>query len=348
MIVQEIDKIKFFFLHGRPRSGTTLLSMVLSAHPNLAMSMETKLVAELYFRFKSVKKWNENKILELYDFIFTLPRIKFVEFDNDKLKSDLLLLGKDANLSRLIKVVYLNILSNYPKEKIIWIGDKTPNYSIQKHYLKIFKELFPETKVVHLSRDYRDHYLSVQKVDFKFKQRAIVAYRWIYSHKIITDEYASEKDNYYFIRHEDLVSKPEKYLSEICSFLGVDYRPEILEFYKIKDEIINKVPKDLFEKFHSRLLQPITDKYIYAWKTKLDDEIVREMDSIVGEYAEQVGYQRKYKEKPNTFLFWYVKTMLNFVAFLTKQNDKLPYALRKFFNYPIAVFSHIYIKFLKI
>jgi hypothetical protein len=345
MNTKKIDEIKFFFLLGRPRSGTTLLSMVLGAHPNLAMSMETKLVAELYMRFKSVKKWDQKKINKLYNFIFTLPRIKF---DNEKLKSDLLSLGEEANLVRLIKVVYLNILSFFPKDKIIYIGDKTPNYSIQKHYLKIFHKLFPETKVIHLVRDYRDHYQSVQKVDFKFKQRAIVAYRWIYSYDLITNEFAGNEDKYFFIRHEDLVSKPEIFLERICNFIGVEYKSEILEFYKIKDKIIEKVPKDIFEQFHSKLLKPITDKYVFGWKKNPEKEYIKVMDSIVGNYAEKQDYERVYDLNPNKFLIFYLKNTVNFISFLNKINDSFPYSIRKYLRIPINILSIIFTKPLKV
>ena len=346
LTVSEIDNINFFFILGRPRSGTTLLSSVLAAHPNLQVSAETKLVIELYFKFRNVKTWNEKKLLELFNFVFTLPRVKYIEIDKDKLKSDILNIGNNANLARLIKIVYLNINTYYTKDKIIWIGDKTPNYSIQKHYLKIFKELFPQTKVVHLVRDYRDHYLSVQKVNFKFKQRAIVAYRWIYSYNIITNEFKG--DSYYYIRHEDLVSEPEKYLTQVCNFLGIEYKSEILEFYKIKDKIMELVPKDLYEKFHSRLLQPITDKYIYGWKTKMDKSIVKDMDEIVGEYAEKLGYEREFKTKPSTFLMLDLEFWIGIIAFLTEIADKYPYKIRKVMNYFILLFSYVHIKFLKV
>jgi len=346
LTLSELDNINFFFILGRPRSGTTLLSSVLAAHPNLQVSAETKLVIELYFKFRSVKKWNEKKLLELFDFVFTLPRVKYIDIDKEKLKADLLSIGKNANLARLIKVVYLNIDTYYKKDKIIWIGDKTPNYSIQKHYLKIFKELFPETKVVHLVRDYRDHYLSVQKVDFKFKQRAIVAYRWTYSYDIITAEFKG--DSYFYIRHEDLVTEPEKYLTKICDFLNIEYKPEILEFYTIKDVIIKKVPKDKFEQFHSRLLQPITDKYIYGWKTKMEKSIVKDMDAIVGDYAEKLGYEREFITKPSKFLMLDLKFWIGFVAFLTEIADKFPYRIRKTMNFVILLFSYVHIKFLKV
>ena len=346
LTVSDIDSINFFFILGRPRSGTTLLNLVLAAHPNLQVSFETKLIIELYFKFRKVKKWKDTKLLELYNFVFSLPRVKYIDIDKQKLKKDLLNIGENANLSRLIKIVYLNIDTHYKKEKIIWIGDKTPNYSIQKHYYKIFKELFPSTKVVHLVRDYRDHYLSVQKVDFKFKQRAMIAYRWMYSYNIISNEFKG--NSYFYIRHEDLVSKPEKYLTQICNFLGVEYKPEILEFYKIKDIVADKITNDSFDKLHSRLLQPITDKYINGWKTKMDKSIVKDMDAIVGDYAEKLGYEREFKTKPSKFLMSDLKFWIGSIALLTEIADKFPYRLRKMLNYLIWGLSYIHIKFLKI
>lgn len=346
LTVSEIDSINFFFILGRPRSGTTLLNNVLAAHPNLQVSSETKLVIELYFKFRNIKKWNEKNLLSFFNFVYTIPRVKYIEINKTKFKQDLINIGSDANLSRLIKIVYLNINTYYKSDKIIWIGDKTPNYSIQKHYLQIFNKLFNNVKVIHLVRDYRDHYLSVQKVGFVLKQRSVVAYRWVYSYNIITNEFSG--NSYYYIKHENLVSEPEKYLTEICEFLQIEYKPEVLDFYKNKNEIIKLLPKKLFQKFHSRLMQPITNKYIGDWKIKMDKSIVKDMDSIVGEYAEKLGYEREYITQPSKYLILYLKTMIEFTAFLTEKADMFPYRVRRILNYIILIFSYLPAKILKV
>ncbi|WP_103919423.1 sulfotransferase [Candidatus Venteria ishoeyi] len=46
----------FFFIIGRPRSGTTLLQSILDAHPNILIPGESPLIMRLYMRYGHLKK----------------------------------------------------------------------------------------------------------------------------------------------------------------------------------------------------------------------------------------------------------------------------------------------------
>ncbi len=345
MNIQELDKINTFFVLTRPRSGSTLVSLLFFAHYNVSIANDSHLVTRLYFKFKGVKKWNNKSLNQFVNFANSLKRIEIK--DKIKFRSDILLLGENATLPRLIKTVYLNINNYIEKENIIIIGDKTPYFSLQKHYFDILEELFPNLKVIHLLRDYRDHYQSIQKVSIQIKQRAIIAYNWLYSCKIIKSKFGGTP-NYYAIKYEDLVSYPEKYAIEICNFLDIMYLPEMLEFHKKKDLLEEKYNANLedvkFKLFHSKLLKPISNKYIYTWKNSLDDKTVRVMDSIIGDYAELCGYERKFFTKPNLFLIWQLKFIIWLKSFIISKTDKLPYNVSFIFRGLLNKFVQIYSK----
>lgn len=305
MLAEKLDTIPFFFIIGRPRSGTTMLSTILDANKQTAMPIESKVIIHLYFKFKNVKKWNEQNLLLFYDAIFKQPKIDTWIINKEQLKNDILTLGEHATFQRLIKLIYLNYVSFFDKEVIAVIGDKNPGYSYVISHLKILLSLFPEAKIIHLTRDYRDHYLSMCKVDFEGNHLSLVCYRWQYSFKQVRKLMNDKPEQYYFLRYEELVQQPEKQVKAICNFLGITYHASMLEYYKIKDKVLSVYPEELVMKYHSNLFQPISAEFINKWKEKLTPKQIEMADAIVGKTADEAGYKRNYFTSKWKF-FWYL------------------------------------------
>ena len=76
--------VPFFFILGRPRSGTTLLKTLFDAHPNVKIPPELPIFLPLYQKFKHVKTWDREHILSFVDHVFqpnvfnnrNLPRLR--------------------------------------------------------------------------------------------------------------------------------------------------------------------------------------------------------------------------------------------------------------------------------
>jgi len=321
MQAKELDEIKIFFILGRPRSGTTLLRTLFDAHSNVSIPFEGRIIINLYYKYGKQKKWNERKLLQFYNDLLLDDKINTWEF-NDKLKNDILDLGENANYERLIKLIYLNFNSFFKKEKIILIGDKNPFYSYRKPYFKIIKKSFPSAKIIHLVRDYKAHYLSMSKINFENNKPSIVADFWKYSYKIVNDEF-SKSDNYYYLKHEDLISNPVEELKQLCSFLDIDFKNEMLEYYKIKDLVLEKYGDEIL-KIHSSLLNPITDKFNDKWKTELNENTIKVLDSVVGNYAELAGYKRIFVSKQSLANNLYMSIYRNLYLFYANIIDYLP------------------------
>jgi len=321
MQAKELDEIKIFFILGRPRSGTTLLRTLFDAHSNVSIPYEGRLIINLYNKYGKIKRWNKEKLLQFYNDLLLDEKINTWEF-KESLKEDIINLGTDANYGRLIKLVYLNFNSLFNKEKLILIGDKNPFYSYRKPYFKIIKEIFPSAKFIHLVRDYRAHYLSMSKINFENNKLSIVADFWKYSYKIINDEF-SKSENYYYLKHEDLISNPVDVLKKLCKFLEIDLKTGMLDYYKIKDLVLSKYGDEIL-KIHSSLLNPITDKYNNKWKTELNEETIRNLDTVVGNYAENAGYERLFNSRLGLGKKLYVSLYRNLYLFYANIIDYLP------------------------
>lgn len=320
MTIKELDNIKIFFIIGRPRSGTTLLRTLFDAHKNVNIPYEGRVITDLFFKYHKTKNWIEPKLLSFYNDLLKTDKVQYWELNN-KLKQDILNLSENATFERLIKVVYLNFVSLFPKDEILLIGDKNPFYSIRKSYLKILKNQFPNAKFIHLTRDYRAQYLSMINMDFENPHPGVSAFRWKYSFKITSNIFQNSK-NYLKIKHEELTKNPKVELNKLCTFLNIEYYPELLEFYKIKDKAIEKHGEGVL-KVHYSLFNPISDEFSYKWQTKLDANKIKYLDMSVGKIANEAGYERLYEQeftklktsifKFHTFLFLFYAHILDYV-----------------------------------
>lgn len=323
MELNQIKSLSFFFILGRPRSGTTLLRLLLDAHPNILIPPETRLILNLYEKYGKIKKWNPKKLLFFYNDLLKQDRFDTWPINKEKLLYDLLVYKDEISFQKLIKVVYSNYISFFDKEKIILLGDKTPNYSLNAK--KIFK-IFPHAKYIELVRDYRSHILSMKNAKIGLPITSIIAYNWKYSVKTINNLQNRYPHQFLTVRYEDLVENPSSELKKICDFLELDYKPEMLEFYKKKEVFVNYYLTDEFKKYHKKILslhnnlfKPINPSGVNLWKTKMPEKDIKIADLVVGKYAELLGYNRKYKK----FNFWFPLKILPEIMYI-----KLFYSLR--------------------
>jgi hypothetical protein len=70
MPMENIREIPIFFILGRPRSGTTLLTTLFNAHPNVRIAPEFPILLPLYQKFRKVKDWDEEAIRSFTDHLF--------------------------------------------------------------------------------------------------------------------------------------------------------------------------------------------------------------------------------------------------------------------------------------
>lgn len=343
---KKINAIPFFFIIGRPRTGTTLIRTLFDAHPNVAIPVESPIILNLYFKYKNEKNWTRKKLLSLYEDIIQQKHFDDWTVDNEKLKTDLLNCDSDILFFDIIKIIYLNYKSFYKKEEILLFGDKNPYYSI--HVEKLIK-LFPNSKFLYISRDYRDNFYSIKRTDFEASNAALIAYRWKYTAREILKLENKYPDKFYTFRYESFVNEPEKYLKEICNFLNLKYYPEVFDFYKAKSNVFNIYKDPELKRIHENLMNPVNTSRIGLWKTKLSEKDIKISDLVVGRYAKIWDYEKKYK-KFNILLYLWVLPILTYGVLIYKVmilSKYFPYKLNKWLHDKMSIFLKIYFKFKK-
>jgi hypothetical protein len=300
--VQEISKLPFFFIIGRPRSGTTLLRTLLDAHPNVCIPQESPVILNLYRKYGGKVNWKPGDIEAFFHDLNPQHIFGVWNIDEGKLKTDLGKCVGENSFETVIKVLYTNFNSIYSKTQPVIIGDKNPVYSVNFH------EIFPvmgDAKFIHLTRDYRDQIVSMKKMDFEMSQPALVSFRWELSVKSLYPYKAKYPDKFLTIKYEDLVKTPENKLKEICNHLNIEYDPVMLDFHKI-DVGSGFMPKEAMKKYHSSLFNPLNTSKVNSWEKILTDKEVKIADVVIGKSGELAGYKRKYKH----FNLWLYITVL--------------------------------------
>ena len=331
---KEINDIPIFFIMGRPRSGTTLLSTLFDAHPHVKIPPEFPIFLSLVQRFKHVKQWDEATVLKFVDHIFTNNvfnhrTLENLKIDREALTTSLLDLGQEVTLADLLKVFNASAYSLFPKEDTQQIGDKNPLYSI---YIKRFLTTFPDARFICITRDYRDNYISMKNLaDLKLEAPVLTLQvaRW----RFVAREFLKYKrlfpDKFFIVRYEDVVIKKEETIQEICDFLNLPYDPNVFDFFKKKEETEKTYPQEIVKRIHKNLMHPINPGRMELWKKELTPNQVKTADQVAGNYAEKLGYERVY---PGFHLMIYLKTrplaIYSFVLFKFMQfGAKLPYRI---------------------
>jgi hypothetical protein len=293
--------LPFFFIIGRSRSGTTLLMTMFDAHPNVIMPFECNYIILLRNKYEFLKYWTKSDLLTFYDDLFkTGWRIKAWNIDKEKLKSELIACEGEVDYETICKVVHSNYISVFDKQEIKIIGDKNPKYAVK---LRKLMKLFPDAKYVHIIRDYRDHLLSMLKLDFLDSIIPQILFHWKYSAKLTDKMMKKHPGKFYSIKYEDLATKPIETFTSICIFLGLEFNEASLDFYKKEVEIKKSINTELFDRYQTSLFNPIDASRINTWHNKFNDHTLRLADALVGKIAERYGYERTYK-KPGLGIYF--------------------------------------------
>ncbi|HBS88292.1 MAG: hypothetical protein A2W91_17755 [Bacteroidetes bacterium GWF2_38_335] len=319
-----------FFIIGRPRSGTTLIRTMLDAHPNVNIPVECPLVVNLYHKYKRIKKWDSFQRSRFFADVTSQWKFESWSVDKEKLKSDIENAPESTGLAELIKIVFASYPSFFAKEDILLLGDKNPVYSLKYSYMKILLKVFPEAKFLHITRDYRDNFLSYQKVDFEAPVTSLICYRW--KHSAHASDRLREKtgDKFYSFRYEDLISDPENKLTDICRFLGIKYNSCMLNYHKKKDEFIKLYSVEIMEKYHKNAMTPVNADKAFEWKKKMPVKKVKIADFTVGKTAEKMGYERQFTQHSTVTVVKALPgiTYGKFWFFLSAIIDSMPYRIR--------------------
>jgi hypothetical protein len=282
------------FIVGVGRSGTTMLRLMLDAHPELTIPPETHFVPDLIDAIAdgatpeqavqvmtAVRQWGDlhtepDEVLERW------RRLDSFE------------------AGPALRAFYEIFPERQGKSRY---GEKTPAYV--KNMLKI-ESVLPEARFIHVIRDGRDVALSRWKRTLGDKDPAPasrVAETW--ARRIRRAQRHGRKlDHYMELRYEDLVTDTEPNLRRICEYLELEWDPAILRYYEHAAERMAEMARDLPAidgkptrpgeermKAHAMTQKPPDPSAMYRWKEKMRPEDVVAFDAAAGDLLADLGYE---------------------------------------------------------
>jgi hypothetical protein len=272
------------------RSGTTLLRLMLDAHPELAIPPET------HFLPRVIRACRRDPSPERVAWVITSHR-RWGDFGLDEAELlDRLRAIEPLEAGSAIRAFYRLYADKRGKPR--W-GDKTPGYATR---MRRIQRALPEARFIHLIRDGRDVVLSRQTKSRRPPPVGLAAKRW--KRRIIaTRKRAQGVSHYLELRYEDLVLDTEGTLRRVCEYIELPFDPAMLAYHEHAEERLGEIDRELPPKrgrprlgarrrlaAHERAFEPPAPDRISAWRSEMSDRDRAAFEAEAGDLLTELGY----------------------------------------------------------
>jgi len=275
------------FLVGATRSGTTLLRLMMDAHPEMAIPYETHFVTRV------INRANDGPITpeSMTETIAGHKRWPDFRLDEAELLERLRAI-RPLTAGDSIRAFFQLYADGQGKPR--W-GDKTPRYVRQ---MRRIEAIMPEIHFVHIIRDGRDVALSVLSRNFGPETVKEAAKLWK-SRIRKARRQAPQLGHYMEVHFEDLIRDTEGSLRRICEFIDLEFDPVMLSYHERAEERLlernrkaaqGKVGKPKL-KGHQLAMEPPRPDQLFKWRERMTEEDQEEYERVAGKLLAELGYE---------------------------------------------------------
>ena len=216
------------FVVGGPRSGTTLLSAMLAAHPAFDCGPETHCLS----RWARLGPRERGRILDPGDwperatrYVASLslgkkPVYPMYGLTRDDLSSDLAARGPSVAALLESLTAQRARRANVPR----WV-EKTPRHL---EVPELIMQAWPDARIVRIVRDPRDAAVSLTRVPFGTESLLTNLSVLARMNEAAAGFYRTANSTY-TLRYEDLIADPEAELTRLCDFIGEPFDAAMIE-----------------------------------------------------------------------------------------------------------------------
>jgi hypothetical protein len=275
------DAFRPCFVVGNERSGTTLLTVLLGRHSDLATTPETHFLSLVPRKNLGRPHGGGGSREELLHQLFASAHTPDMKLDRARLTERFSRYPADyASLFRAMLEEYA--AEHAPGKKRI--GEKTPLHLLSVPTLLAW---YPEARIVCIVRDGRDVVLSLLNMSWNHEHRLRpLCMNWLRLLKMAEGYQARYPEKFLLIRYEDLLDEPEKILKQVDEFLGLHFEAQQLD---AGSHPTNVVP-DAERGWKGQALERIDPSRKATWKKKATPRQLLVMNALMGKALRHMGY----------------------------------------------------------
>lgn len=289
---------RVLFLLSPPRSGSTLLQIVLAGHPQLFAPPELHL---LWFR--DLKQRRQIYSQEANRHLTSGTIRAMMELDGLSVEQATAFMQRCEDEGMLARDVYAVIQERLGERLLV---DKTPSYAYSPEVLERCERYFDEPLYLHLVRhpggmiqSFIDAKLErtlpfMMRHEHEYTREQFAELAWGACHQNILDFLDGiPAERQYRVGYEHFVTDPGTTLKGVCQFLKLDYYPSMIEPYQDKKHrmadgvsLVSQMSGDLKFHLHSRIEPEAADR----WRRYLSEDSLGESTWSL---AQRLGYRRQ-------------------------------------------------------
>jgi hypothetical protein len=281
----------FPFIVGVARSGTTLLRLLLDAHPDIAVTPETHWLRGAIRRLLA----DPTDAAGARNAILAEPR--WVDMGISVEGLDAIFAGHSPDRpGDTLREIYRRYANRHGAARV---GDKTTLHNLAMHDIA---RILPEAHFIHIIRDGRDVAVSYRDLWFgPGHDIRAAAMLWMWRIREARQQ-AQFLPHYLEVRYEALVTDPEKVLRDIARFIDLPFDPVQLTAHLRAEERLGEF-RDVTR--HGRLetgemlrgifklnSSPPDPSRVGRWASEMDPADVATFERIAGDMLTDLGYVR--------------------------------------------------------
>lgn len=277
---------------GVSRSGTTLLRLMLDAHPEMAVPYETQFLGHVLH----LRSSGDVLRAQFHDTIVGAMTWNDFQLDAEAFRRELDTL-EPFTLTSGLRCFYAMYARRFGKRRY---GDKTPGYC---HYMAAIGQVLPEAHFIHMIRDGRDVALSMRDLWFgPGPDLDAQAREWI-SWIAAAREQAKSCERYLEVRYEDLLADPARVLRRVCAFVDLRYTPAMLRYHERAAERMSEIndwksgdgglwaSREQLAALHHLTSRRPDQGRAGRWRREMSRQERASFEAIAGDMLAQCGYE---------------------------------------------------------
>ncbi|MBK9730817.1 MAG: sulfotransferase [Chitinophagaceae bacterium] len=283
------------FLVGEQRSGSNLLRLMISNSHEIAAPHPPHILQRIDPIIPVHVILDDDKFNQMVEIVCRLVETNPVLWLNTTLNRQEV---KRRCREKHVIAIYGAVMDIYGESNgaQAWLCKSMQNIRWADH----LNQYFGNNKYIFLHRDGRDVALSFSKAVIGDKHVYCIAKQWSELQRLCLDARANlSTDRYFTVSYTELTEETESTLRNMCAFLGIEFMPEMMEFYDSQEAKNTAVASSLWE----NVTKPIMHHNFNKFLKEMSEADLRIFESVAGNELDELGYERAFVKKGEEMQF---------------------------------------------